>query len=216
MGLSRSRSITIVVALTTLTTNALSLLLCYQLPDDPYHVAYKFGGYLHFANILSVFGLIGALRQHALSITIFSNYLILDTTLSSIPRFLLLVLLHGMTADFCAQPNQPITSQYISAATSPLVSRSSFTPSPSLSSYSIQACTRIVVLAQLTLLAGVVAGTLLQFVGALQVRDYARGLWLKESLEDEECSVIIIREGPGRDLPIIYEDVVGEAIDRKV
>ena len=45
---------------------------------------------------------------------------------------------------------------------------------------------RIVTLAQWTLAAGVVAGTLLQFVGALYVREYARGLWVREIREEEE------------------------------
>lgn len=39
---------------------------------------------------------------------------------------------------------------------------------------------------QLTLAAGLVAATLLQFVGALCVRDYARGLWLREEFVGEE------------------------------
>jgi hypothetical protein len=43
---------------------------------------------------------------------------------------------------------------------------------------------RIVTLAQWTLAAGVVAGTLLQFVGALYVREYAKGLRLKEIREE--------------------------------
>jgi hypothetical protein len=39
-------------------------------------------------------------------------------------------------------------------------------------------------LTQLALAAGVVAGTILQFVGALYVRDYARELWIQEIRED--------------------------------
>jgi hypothetical protein len=35
-------------------------------------------------------------------------------------------------------------------------------------------------LAQLALAAGVVASAILQFVGALYVRDYARELWIRE------------------------------------
>jgi len=44
---------------------------------------------------------------------------------------------------------------------------------------------RIVTLAQWTLAAGVVAGTLLQFVGALYVREFARVVWVKEIREEE-------------------------------
>ena len=43
-------------------------------------------------------------------------------------------------------------------------------------------------LAQLTLAAGMLAATLLQFVGALWVRDYARSLWVRE-WRDEESRV---------------------------
>lgn len=216
MGLSRSRTVTIVVALATLTTNAFSLLLCYHLPDDPYHLAQNFGWYLHFANVLSVFGFIGALRQHALSIAIFANYLILDTILCSIPRFLLLALVHSLTSDFCLEPNQ-LTSTTTYLSPSPLISRSTFTPSTSLSNYSIQACTRIVTLAQLALLAGVIAGTILQFVGALQVREYARGLWQQERSEEERGRIML--EGSNyceeRGLPVIYEDIEAEMYENK-
>jgi len=44
---------------------------------------------------------------------------------------------------------------------------------------------RIVMLAQWTLAAGVVAATLLQFVGALYVREFARGIWWREWREEE-------------------------------
>jgi hypothetical protein len=57
-----SRTIALVVALATLTSNLLSSVLFSQLPDDPYHLARNFGWYLHFANLLSVFGFIGAVR----------------------------------------------------------------------------------------------------------------------------------------------------------
>jgi hypothetical protein len=57
-----NRTITLVVAVATLTSNALSSILFAQLPDDAYHLASNFSWYLHFANVLSVFGFIGALR----------------------------------------------------------------------------------------------------------------------------------------------------------
>jgi hypothetical protein len=56
------RTITLVVAIATLASNILSSVLFHQLPDDPYHLASNFGWYLHFANVLSVFGFIGAVR----------------------------------------------------------------------------------------------------------------------------------------------------------
>jgi len=58
----RNRTITLFVALATLSSNILSSILFHNLPDDPFHLARNFGGYLHFANLLSIFGLVGALR----------------------------------------------------------------------------------------------------------------------------------------------------------
>jgi hypothetical protein len=58
----RSRTITLVVAVGTLSSNILYSVLFHHLPDDAFHLARNFGLYLHFANVLSVFGLIGALR----------------------------------------------------------------------------------------------------------------------------------------------------------
>ncbi|KAF4626174.1 hypothetical protein G7Y89_g11984 [Cudoniella acicularis] len=106
MALTKARTITLVVAVATLTSNTLSSILFHQLPDDPYHLASNFGFYLHFANILSVFGFIGALRQHALSISIFANYLLLDTILCAIPRFLILTLLNDLSPTICESPTQ--------------------------------------------------------------------------------------------------------------
>jgi hypothetical protein len=60
-----NRTITLVVAIATLTSNVLSSILFAQLPDDAYHLASNFSWYLHFANVLSVFGFIGALRVRA-------------------------------------------------------------------------------------------------------------------------------------------------------
>jgi hypothetical protein len=57
-----NRTITVIVSLATLVSNTLSSLLFQQLPDDPYYLAGSFGWYLHFANLLSIFGLVGALR----------------------------------------------------------------------------------------------------------------------------------------------------------
>ncbi|TVY92893.1 hypothetical protein LAWI1_G005142 [Lachnellula willkommii] len=193
MGLARSRTVTLTVALATLTSNILSSLLFAQLPDDPYHLASNFGVYLHFANILSVFGFIGALRQHALSISFFSTYLLLDTILSAVPRLLLLSLLHPLSSTFCTPSSTP------SYAT-PLIFTAQTPPSPSTSTTSTSSsafqqepfdtsitwkwteedCYRVVGLAQLALAAGVVAACCLQGVGALWVREYARMLWREE------------------------------------
>ena len=56
---------------------------------------------------------------------------------------------------------------------------------------------RIVTLAQWTLAAGVVAGTLLQFVGALYVRGFAKALWVKECREEEMLWSLMAGERTG-------------------
>jgi len=70
-------------------------------------------------------------------------------------------------------------------------------------------------LAQVTLAVGVVAATLLQFVGALCVREYAKALWMKELRE--EARVVVCEERRSlcveRRLPVIFEE---EEIGEKV
>ncbi|RQM07113.1 hypothetical protein DH86_00003458 [Scytalidium sp. 3C] len=139
MALSRSRAVTLIVALAALTSNTLSALLFHQLPDDPYHLASTFGWYLHFANLLSIFGLIGALRLA------FSTA---DTQGFAGGRF---------------PTGGPESLEEIAREWSP------------------QGCLKIVWLAQLTFAAGLVAATILQFVGALCVREYAKLLWMKDA-----------------------------------
>lgn len=77
---------------------------------------------------------------------------------------------------------------------------------------------------QLTLVAGVVAGTLLQFVGALQVREFARCLWREEwkGVDAENVmGIVVLEDGmsfeaqPQRVLPVIYEDEEEEDWARK-
>ncbi|KAH7390143.1 hypothetical protein BKA64DRAFT_710701 [Cadophora sp. MPI-SDFR-AT-0126] len=203
---SGTRTITLIVALATLTSNVLSALFFYQLPDDPYHLASNFGWYLHFANLLSVFGFIGALRQHAPSVAIFANYLILDTILSTIPRFLLLLTITSFSSSICSpsntlNPTSAFTTssdQLPSLSNDPSTSTSSFNPlyalapmrSPhseylSQSDFTPESCLRTVYLGQLMLGAGVVVATVLQLVGAMCVRGYARVLWVREMREEE-------------------------------
>ncbi|KAK0105250.1 hypothetical protein ONS95_004361 [Cadophora gregata] len=230
---SGTRTITLIVALATLASNVLSALFFYQLPDDPYHLANNFGWYLHFANLLSVFGFIGALRQHAPSVAIFANYLILDTLLSTIPRFLLLLTITSFSSSICSPTNtlNPSTAfsssssssdQQLPSLTNPA---SSFNhPSPnsddmsllyalapmrsphseylSQSDFTPESCMRTVYLGQLMLGAGVVVATVLQLVGAMCVRGYARVLWVREMREEEMAAaaqmarlVVLEREG---------------------
>jgi hypothetical protein len=66
----------------------------------------------------------------------------------------------------------------------------------------------MVSLAELALAAGVIAATLLQFVGALAVRGYAKALWLREvRLETKMVgSVERVSLCEKRGLPVVYEE----------
>jgi len=197
-GLSRARAVTLLVALATFTSNTLSALVFAQLTDDPYHLARGFGWYLHGANVGSVFGVIGALRKHSLSIHIFSVYLLLDTILCSIPRFVLVSILHALSTSLCVSPTPPsdITAQIHqftdeSGAQAPV--NIGIEESGRVGNSSPSRCYSALHLVQILLLAGVVAATMLQFVGALSVRAYARALSdvdedleVKEKAEEEE------------------------------
>lgn len=59
--------------------------------------------------------------------------------------------------------------------------------------------------------AGVIAATLLQFVGALAVREYAKALWMREVRE--EASVALSEE---TGLPVIFEDREEVVVDEKI
>ncbi|KAH8594102.1 hypothetical protein B0O99DRAFT_595812 [Bisporella sp. PMI_857] len=190
MAVSRSRTITLAVALATLTSNVLSSLLSSQLPDDPYHLAANYRWYLHIANIGSVFGFVGALRQHAPSIALFANYLLLDTLLSAIPRIALLSLIAPLAGTLCASPpsfrytntpdQQPQLSPSISQATSSQPAEVSSQLQNIAATWTPEGCQQIVQLTQITLAASVLAATVLQLAGALAVRGFARKLYREE------------------------------------
>lgn len=208
MGLSRSRTITLVVAIATLTSNGLTSLLFAQLPDDTYHLASNFSWYLRFANILSIFGFIGALRQHALSIALFSHYLIFDTILCAIPRFLLVTLLQDLSVTICTPPSSLLPSTPSITSTFPPPTAESPLSWGLGESWSEEACYKMISLAELALAAGVIAATLLQFVGALAVREYAKALWLREVRLEMRVvgSVERVSLCEKRGLPVVYEE----------
>lgn len=52
------------IATATLTSNVLLSVLVHHLPDDQFSMASNYALYLHFANILSVFGIVGALKVY--------------------------------------------------------------------------------------------------------------------------------------------------------
>ncbi|TGO10891.1 hypothetical protein BTUL_0122g00010 [Botrytis tulipae] len=209
-SLTSSRSTTLLIAFLSLTSNTLSSIFFHQLPDEPFHLAVNYGLYLHFANVMSVFGVIGALRKHSLSILCFSNYLLLDTLLSAIPRLLLLTLLSNSSSILCTPSST--TSLDFSTVTQPPalsqnaqeISLASYTISTSIPASSHIAsfadfvgrtggddgwtesgCKKIITLGYITLIAGVMAAMGLQVLGALCVRDYARGLFVNEEMGND-------------------------------
>jgi hypothetical protein len=151
-------------------------------------------------------------QQHALSIAIFSNYLILDTILCAIPRFLILGLLQQYSSSICTPASSPYSAPYSPSPNQVSSASLHALPEDEYSALSTQfesitkdwtpeGCSRIVWLAQLTSAAGVVAATLLQFVGALYVREYAKGLWVEELRE--EGRMIAVESGI---MPIVLEE----------
>jgi hypothetical protein len=148
---------------------------------------------------------ITGVQKHALSIAIFANYLILDTILCSIPRFLLLSLLSPLSSTLCSD-----TSDYYLPSSQTYTSQLPSTQSQSFpiseqsweaftASWTPEGCVKTVYLAQIALGASVMAATLLQFVGALCVREYARCLWVREMREEEWVRAAMVRgeEGMG-------------------
>jgi len=236
---SGTRTITLIVATATLTSNILSAVFFYQLPDDPYHLASNFGWYLHFANLLSVFGFIGALRQHAPSVAIFANYLILDTLLSTIPRFLILLTITSFSSSIC-QPSSTLNPSFFTTSgstaqlpslTNPSTNTNSFSSDDILyalapiraphseylsqSDFTPESCMQTVYLGQLMLGAGVVVATVLQLVGALCVRGYARVLWVREMREEEMAMIAQMEASGGEEREAERERFVYE-VRRKV
>ncbi|KAG9244980.1 hypothetical protein BJ878DRAFT_479660 [Calycina marina] len=192
MGFSRSRTMTISIAAFLLSYSILSLLLLSQLPDERFHFAQLFGWYLHFASMLSVFGAIGALRHHSLSICLFSHFLALDTILTTAPRILLPLLLLK-TSTLCAAPpsialplsrHSPQQLRISTHHSAHHGSISSFAKASRLqmqiesvaASWTIEGCERIVTLVRGGIVLVVVGIAILQVLGASKVRSYARRL----------------------------------------
>lgn len=126
-------------------------------------------------------------QKHALSIAIFANYLIFDTILCCIPRFLVLGILKDYSSALCTDPSLASSQLAFSTADTQGFAGGRFpTGGPEsleeiAREWSPQGCLKIVWLAQLTFAAGLVAATILQFVGALCVREYAKLLWMKDA-----------------------------------
>ncbi|KAI9792503.1 MAG: hypothetical protein M1835_007788 [Candelina submexicana] len=215
MTFSRSRTIAVIVSALAVLYNTISSYLFYRLPDDPYHIATNLCAYSHFATILSTIGLIGATRQHAFSVAVFANYLIIDTILCSIPRFLIMSLLSATSRDALCTPESPLSFRP-NPHTLSLLSRPS-TTSNRLGAYhqgayqeavmwvawpdlgwSKQQCLDIVWMLQCAVCMGIVATTLVQFVCALSVREYGNKLYerdqLKSGVGKAEKAIIVVTD----------------------
>jgi hypothetical protein len=158
-----------------------------------------------YQNTKSSISVLTGEKQHALSTAIFANYLLLDTLLSAIPRFLLVSILSPLSSTLCT-PDSKITSFHrtplqlpTSRITSLDLPSSSTSGTPGSNWENLSAgwtpdgCYRIVYLAQITLGASVIAATVLQFVGALNVREYAKALWMREITEEEQIVAFLER-----------------------
>lgn len=74
-------------------------------------------------------------------------------------------------------------------------------------------------LAQITLVASVIAATVLQFVGALCVREYAKSLWMQEIRQEARIIACIERRSKGEErlsLPALEEARYPEGEDEKL
>jgi hypothetical protein len=154
------------------------------------------------------------LQQHALSIALFSHYLIFDTILCAIPRFLLVTLLQDLSVTICTPPpaftyasHPPFPNPTSTSSFPPPVTDSPFSWGLG-ESWSEEACYKMVSLAELAMAAGVIAATLLQFVGALAVREYAKALWMREV----RMEIRVMNSGERvslcekRGLPVVFEE----------
>jgi len=180
MSLKRLRTLTLLIAACSLASSLLSSVLLHQIPAvyDVYHVAAIYAFYLHFANVLSFFGLVAALRQHALSVSIFSNYLMFEAILCSIPRFLIYMTLELYRAQLCDPSTRTSTVANLDFQTGDAlrwwkaVSRG----------WGQRGCETILWLVQITSCLGIVAATVVQLGAAMTARDYANKLLRRERM----------------------------------
>jgi len=205
MAFTKLRIVTALIASATLAANIFESLLFHRLPDDPYHLATNFSVYLHFANILSVFGLVGALTEHGPSIAFFASYLILDTVVCAIPRFLVFTLLSNLSNAFCTGETATIKHDSLREHT---IGDDPFPSHPKAAQteyvWNEKQCVDAVWLLQMAMFASVLAATLMQFMGALQVRVYANRLLIRETMQEVMKSADEERTS-GR-LPVIFEE----------
>ncbi|KAI9832186.1 MAG: hypothetical protein M1819_004538 [Sarea resinae] len=210
MAALKYRTITITLSAVAIIYNTLSAYLFHHLPDDSFHLALSFCAYSHFASLLSILGLIGAIREHAFLVTIFANYLIIDTILCFIPRFLTATLLSGLRDSLCSDPNLGFISQSPTSSASVPV-----TPYGHGNNWTVSepSCHRVVAILQAVVFVSAVATTLAHFLLALQVREYGNKLmiqeedWRIEACNDRKgAAMATMSKEPGDWQPPVYGD----------
>jgi len=150
----------------TLTLSALSFpihlisaIVLHRLPTDPFNLAFNFSLYCVWAAVLSALGLVGALKRSSTLVAIFSNHLLLDALLSTVPRLIILFAIASFADTLCTDFENQVD----------------FSKAQCLAGvWGIQAVVGILV----------VAVTGVQWWCAVKVRRYARGL--EAMREDEE------------------------------
>lgn len=115
-------------------------------------------------------------QEHATSIAIFANYLILDTVLCSIPRFLLMTMIAGFGSFICHPKS--ISSSGVRGMKLYLGDRQDLDGRlPGEHVWSREKCQRAVSILSLMAFVTLIGVTLVQLVLALQVRTYSCKLW---------------------------------------
>ncbi|KAI9676161.1 MAG: hypothetical protein M1817_000906 [Caeruleum heppii] len=178
MAMRRSRAVAIILSALSVISTAVLAYLFRQLPDDTYHLALACAAYSYFGSLLSVFGLLGAIREHSFSVALFANFFIIDTIVCAVPRFLLLTLLPGFGQVIC---ESAAALELQRARLLPVASADQANSETSLAStYSREACMRLAWTLQTVLAIGIVATTFVQLIFAFQIREYAGKLLLRD------------------------------------
>lgn len=125
-------------------------------------------------------------QEHASSVAIFANYLILDTVLCSIPRFVLMTMIAGFGSFLC-HPKSTSTSG-VRGMKLYLGDRQELDENlPGSQFWPRQKCQRAVSILSMMAFVTLIGMTVVQLVLALQVRAYSSRLW-REKRKTRESS----------------------------
>ena len=129
------------------------------------------------------------MQEHATSVAIFANYLILDTVLCSIPRFVLMTMIAGFGSFLC-HPKSTSTSGARGMKLYFGDRQELDDHLPGEQTWPRERCQRAVSILSLMAFVTLIGVTVVQLVLALQVRAYSCRLWrekrkMRESLREE-------------------------------